>query len=227
MIKSRIAIAAALFAVGGAANAGITVTPTLTTDYDFRGLTQTDEAEAFQLSVNLNTEGGFYVGAWGSNVDIPGGDQVWELDLMAGFAGGDAAEGIGYDVGAIMYAYPSSSDSKDIYEIYGGISHGWFSGKVWIAPDNYSQWSMYTEANAAIPLPHDFVLGLHAGYSSGEYWHNANGGGYLEYSVGVTKSLGQFAFNLKYVNSNDYSDPVVGRNAWIGSVSTTLPWGGE
>src|SRR5690606_31933419 len=50
MIKSRIAAGALLLAVAGAAHAGeFSVTPTITNDYDFRGLSMTDEGPAFQL----------------------------------------------------------------------------------------------------------------------------------------------------------------------------------
>jgi uncharacterized protein (TIGR02001 family) len=122
-------------------------------------------------------------------------------------------------VGAIFYTYPSSSTTQDIYEIYGGITGGMFSGKVWVAPDVGNEMAIYTEANAAIPVG-GFVFGLHAGYSFGDAWEDAE---HLDYSVGVTKSLGALDLNLKYVNSNDLDGPA-GRNAWIGTISTTLPW---
>ncbi len=220
MIKSRIAAAAALFAVAGAANAGFTLTPALTTDYDFRGISQNDESETIQLGLNYSLDSGFYLGAWGSEVDFgPGSHAVWELDLMAGYAWGDAKEAFGYDVGAIWYTYPSSSTEKDVYEVYAGVSKGMFSGKVWVAPDLNDEVGIYTEANAAIPLA-GFTFGLHLGYSFGDAWDGAE---HIDYSVGVTKSLSHLDLNLKYVNSNDLAGPA-GRNAWIGTISTTLPW---
>ena len=222
MIKSRIALAAALFAVAGAANAGFTLTPALTTDYDFRGISQNDESETLQLGLNYSLDSGVYLGAWASEVDFgPGSHAVWELDLMAGYAWGDAMESFAYDVGAIYYTYPSSSTEDDVYEIYGGISRGMFSGKVWIAPDVSSEMAIYTEANAAIPVG-GFTVGLHAGYSFGDAWENSNSE-HLDYSVGVSKSFSHLDLNLKYVNSNDLSGPA-GRNAWIFTVSTVLPW---
>jgi uncharacterized protein (TIGR02001 family) len=223
MIKSRIALAAALFAAAGAANAaGFTLTPALTSDYDFRGVSQNDESETLQLGLNYAMENGVYIGAWGSEVDFgPGSNATWELDLMAGYTWGDAADGVGYDVGAIFYTYPSSSTEDDIYEVYGGITSGMFNGKLWIAPDIDSEIGVYAEANVAIPVA-GFTFGLHAGYSFGDAWEKTNSE-HLDYSVGVTKSLGPLDLNLKYVNSNDLADPV-GRNAWIGTISTTLPW---
>ena len=75
MIKSRIAVAGALLAVAGAANAGtFTVTPTIATDYDFRGVSQTNPDQdgmdpAFQLGGTYAFDNGVYAGIWGSNVD--------------------------------------------------------------------------------------------------------------------------------------------------------------
>jgi len=63
MIKSRITLAGALLAVAGAANAGFSVTPTVTSDYDWRGISQTMEDPAFQLGVNWTHDSGFYLGA--------------------------------------------------------------------------------------------------------------------------------------------------------------------
>jgi uncharacterized protein (TIGR02001 family) len=220
MIKSRIAVAGALLAVAGAANAGLTATPAITSDYDFRGLTQSDENTAGQLGLTFNTEGGLYFGTWASNVDFPGLDPVWEIDFFAGFSGGDAEESFAYDLGAVAYAYPSSSDFKEVVEVYAGITKGWANGKVWFSPDNYGDTSIYVEGNLNVPLPHGFSIGAHMGYSFGDYWKNIDGE-YTDYSLGITKNLGNFALNMKYVDTdidNAETDRV------IFTVSTTRPW---
>jgi uncharacterized protein (TIGR02001 family) len=218
MIKSRIALAGALLAVAGAANADITVTPTITSDYDFRGITQTDEDPALQLGLNYTHESGFYAGAWGSNVDFPGADADLEIDLFAGFTGGDAAESFGYDIGAILYAYPSSDDADEVIEVYGGISKDWFSGKLWFSPDLADETAWYVEGNGAFPLPQEFSLGVHLGYSFGDAWDGVE---HLDYSIGVNKTLGNFALNLKWVDTDlDGADT----SRVILSASTTLPW---
>ena len=94
-----------------------------------------------------------------------------EVDVFAGFAGGDAAESFGYDVGVIYYAYPSASTTSTTVELYAGISKGWFAGKLWYSPDIASSGSSdacYVEGNATIPLPRNFSLLAHVGYSFGE-----------------------------------------------------------
>ena len=59
MIKSRVLLAGALLVAAGAANAGVTVTPAVVSDYDFRGISQSAKDPAFQLSVNYTADSGF------------------------------------------------------------------------------------------------------------------------------------------------------------------------
>jgi uncharacterized protein (TIGR02001 family) len=233
MIKSRIAVAGALLAAAGAANAaGLTVTPTIATDYDFRGVSQTDSnadrgdvlpfAPAFQLGANYSFESGLYAGIWGSNVEFSDGEggelskPDFEIDYTLGFAGGDAAESFGYDVGVTFYTYPSAG-SFNTWEVYAGISKGMFSGKLWYSDDYFSSndSGYYLEGNVAVPLPMDFTLLGHAGISDGDYYSDS----ITDYSIGVAKSFGNFATNLKFVDGTDHYD---GR--FVFSVSTTLPW---
>jgi len=57
-----------------------------TSDYIFRGVSQTYGGAAVQLGANYQSPFGWFAGAWGSNVDpYPAGDASKELDLYAGF----------------------------------------------------------------------------------------------------------------------------------------------
>jgi uncharacterized protein (TIGR02001 family) len=56
-----------------------------TTDYIFRGVSQTYDSGAVQLGGNYQSSLGWFVGAWGSNVDpYPHAGGAAELDLYAG-----------------------------------------------------------------------------------------------------------------------------------------------
>jgi uncharacterized protein (TIGR02001 family) len=235
MTKSRFVAAAALLAVAGAAHADFSVTPTLTSDYDFRGISQTSKDPAFQLNLGYTHESGFYAGIWGSNVDFGSPKPDIELDYTVGFAGGDAAESVGYDVGVAYYTYPKFKDAN-YPEIYAGVSKGMFSGKVWYSPDVLDSTSWYTEGNGTFPLPNDFAFTAHAGYSFGHYWDSNK---YFDWSVGVTKSFGNFATALKFVDGSDLADldgsGCTGKvcdvfstdRKVMFSISTTLPWSAE
>lgn len=217
----------ALLLVSAAASAEVTSTVTLTSDYDFRGLTQTDEDPALQASIDYAAEGGWYVGAWASNVDFPGYDGSLEVDFYTGFAG-ETDAGLGWDVGLVYYAYPSSDNTatesklESFPEIYGKLSHGIFSGALWYSNDfgGSDENAMYLEGNADIPLPQNFSVNLHVGYSFGDYWDDVEGDKYIDYRVGVGYTLNQFDLQLAYVDTDiDGLDDRV-----IFTVSTTFPW---
>ncbi|MFL6548982.1 MAG: TorF family putative porin [Povalibacter sp.] len=228
MRNLRILAALGLLTAAGAANAGISSTWTATSDYDFRGFTQTDEDPALQASLDFSTDSGWYIGTWASNVDFPGYDGSLEVDLYTGFSGG-AEDGLGWDVGLIWYNYPGSDSSEteskipDFPEIYGKLSYGIFSGKVWYSNDfgGSDQDAMYVQGDASIPLPANFTIDLHAGYSFGDYWKDADSE-YVDYSAGVGYTVGNFTLGLKYVDT-DLKDTDMDRV--IFTVSTTFPWG--
>lgn len=95
---------------------------TLTSDYRFRGVSQTDEGMAVQGGITISHDSGFYVGTWGSNLAGWGtfGGTNMELDLIAGFAF-PVGEGT-LDTGVVWYMYPSGADTTDFAELYARLS---------------------------------------------------------------------------------------------------------
>ncbi len=90
-----------------------------TSDYVFRGKTQTDENIAVQGGFDLNHESGFYLGTWGSNVNflednsiIPEDRANIEIDVYAGFNGNLTNE-LNYDVKISHYMYPGANSDFD------------------------------------------------------------------------------------------------------------------
>ena len=153
------ALALSLTAV--AAQAEITGNAAVLSDYNWRGITQTSQDPAIQGGIDYAHESGFYLGAWGSNVDFGDCcDENVEIDLYTGFRGGET---VTWDVGLIYYAYPGADD-LDYPEIYAGLGWEWLSGKVYYSNDfgNSGESAFYYEANAAYELPANF--GLTASY---------------------------------------------------------------
>lgn len=233
MINSRIAVAGALFAIAGTATAGISVTPTLTSDYDFRGISQTQNDPAFQLGLTYAGDGGFYMGLWGSNVDFSSGDTdglgdvdrpSTELDVFLGYAWGDADEGFGFDVGAIYYSYPNAG-AGNFPEVYAGVSKGPFTLKGWYSHDfnGGGDSAYYLESNLTVPMASGFSLLGHLGYSGGDYWTSGDNDEYMNWSLGIGYDIKDVNISLKYADGSDL--PVreprnLGR--FIFSISTTL-----
>ncbi|MGH8261878.1 MAG: TorF family putative porin [Steroidobacterales bacterium] len=224
-----------MLTAAGAGQAGVSATVTATSDYDFRGITQSAKSPALQASIDYAHDSGFYAGAWASNIDFGPGDPNLELDLYAGFAK-SIEGGIGWDVGLVYYTYPSVSDDN-FFEAYGSISYEWFKGKLWYSPDfggkatpgNTPAW--YVDGLATIALPQGYALPIHVGYSGGDYWDTIE---YFDWSVGVTKSLGHFNFALKFIDGSDLKvlnntpgDIFSSDNKIVFSVATTFPWSNE
>lgn len=242
MRNLRILAALGLITVAGAANAGVTSTWTLTNDYDFRGNSQSAKDPAIQGSLDYAHDSGWYAGAWASNVDFGDGVGVdYELDLYTGFTG-TSEGGLTWDAGLVYYSYPDESDFN-YAEIYASIAKGWFKGKIWYSDafggdaaedlarantgdDGVSAW--YVEGNGTFPLPANFSILVHAGYSTGDYWDNAFGDDQFDYSVGVGYTAGNFNLALKYVDTD--SDVVVTSDAFnnegrvVFTIATTFPW---
>lgn len=228
-------VAAVLLLVSGAAaHAELSGTVGVVSDYDFRGISLSAKDPALQGSIDWAAENGFYVGAWGSNIDYGQGvDGDIEIDLYAGYAG-ETEAGLGWDVGLVYYTYPGADDIDDYPELYAGLSYKWFEFKQWYSNDSSGTdldgW--YTEGNASFELPANFGLNLHLGYNYGDAFDDTE---YMDYSIGVAYTLGNFDLELKWVD-NDLSngdflysrdDVFNSEGRAIFSVSTTFPWGGE
>lgn len=133
-----------------------------TSDYVFRGVSQTLEDPAVQGGVDA-TFGSFYAGAWASNVDF-GDDTSAEIDLYGGLRG--EAAGYAFDVGLVGYFYvdqPSAAD-YDYVELKLGVSRAigpaTLGAVVFYSPDFFGadEEALYTEANAAFALADRWTL---------------------------------------------------------------------
>ncbi|MFC7377169.1 TorF family putative porin [Brevundimonas sp. GCM10030266] len=82
----------------------------VTSDYVFRGVSQTMEDPAISAGVDL-THNGFYAGAWASNVDFGDGETDAEVDLYAGYR--PEVSGFNLDFGVIGYLYTSQPNGAD------------------------------------------------------------------------------------------------------------------
>ena len=176
----------------------------VTTDYHWRGVTQSNQDMAIQGGFDLSTEAGFYAGTWLSSVDfLDSTDTNIEWDIYGGYAG-EFEGGLGFDVGFISYIYPDSGDADlDFTELYAGLSKDFESGfglggTLYWDPDNET---VYAEAGA--------------GFGVNDYLSiDANVGTYLDgfdeytnYNLGATVSVEGFDLDLRwYDNDQDGAD---------------------
>jgi uncharacterized protein (TIGR02001 family) len=230
MRQLRILAALGLLGAASAATAEVTSSWTLTNDYDFRGASQSAKDPAIQGSIDYSAANGWYIGAWASNVDFGEDDVDVEVDLYTGFSG-ETEGGLGWDVGFVYYAYPDDSDFNYM-EIFAGISKDWFDTKLWFSNDLGGDTTpgntegFYLEANGTFPLPQNFSLLAHVGYSFGDYFDDSDE--VLDYSLGVGYTAGNFDLALKYVDTD--TDAVTRGDVFnnegrvVFTISTTFPW---
>ncbi len=123
-MKNSIVLATAVAAIltSGVAAAELSANAAISSNYIWRGITQTNDQASGQGGIDWGNDSGVYAGAWVSNVAFGNAtDGGYEMDVYAGYAG--EASGIGYDVGVITYQYPveTSANFTELY-VSGSVS---------------------------------------------------------------------------------------------------------
>lgn len=122
------AAASIALAASPAAAAGFSGALTATSDYVFRGVSQTAEDPALQAGLKLVVGRGLYGSLWASNVDygeVLGTDA--ELDIVVGWSGSLTSKLV-LDLNLTRYTYPGTEEPFDLdyNELVGTLS--WTSG---------------------------------------------------------------------------------------------------
>lgn len=195
----------------------ITVTGgvTGTTDYRFRGLSQTDKKVAGQATVNFNHESGFYVGTWTSTIDdkvsLPGYGGT-ELDIYGGYTK-TFGSGVGVDAGLLYYVYPGGADGfdTDFFEPYAsllysvgpvtakvGANYAW-KGQSGLADND----SLYLRGDVTVNVPNTPVSVLgHIGHTDGQLGILAPDSKYTDWSLGVEVVQKFVKLGVQYVDTD-------------------------
>lgn len=244
--KLSFAVIAASCVMAGAAQAAVKTSGSVafTTDYKFRGISQTNTNAAVQGSMTLNHDSGAYFTAWGSSIADTTGSSGLELDTLLGYAGSKGD--ISYDVGVMRYNYPGrdggqatavGSKRTSYNEAYASASM--MGAKLGIAlSDDYFNDSgrfTYTYADYATEVMSGFGVVAHVGYNkfgSAAGMTKALGAAasmnedsYLDYKAGVTKSLEGIGLELAYIgtdiNKNDIASKLA-QSALVLTASKTF-----
>jgi uncharacterized protein (TIGR02001 family) len=172
---------------------------TFTSDYAFRGVSQTEEAPALQGGLSLTDESGFYVSVWGSNVDFLA-EGTLELDVMLGWSGA-INDDWSTDVGIMRYGYPNTAiPGSNFWEIYGSLSYKDLTFGLAYSDDYYANSGnfYYVYANYSYALTESFSLDLHVGQNE----YDDSSASYLDWSVGVSTEVLGAGLSLAYVDTD-------------------------
>lgn len=206
----------------------------ITSDYRYRGLSQTRLDPALQGGVDyVHGPTGWYVGTWLSTIkwtkDL-GGDGNIEWDLYAGKRG-QLSDSVSYDVGGLYYFYPDNGldPSANTFELYGKLGFGPAYVKYSHSTTNLfgtadSKQSGYLDVGADLDVGNGFLLNLHVGRQRVK---NNSAFSYTDYKVGVTRDFGVASLSLAWIkaNTDGYLSPEgknLGRSAAVLTVSKTF-----
>jgi uncharacterized protein (TIGR02001 family) len=191
----------------------------LTSDYRFRGISQSDESAAIQGGFDAEFGPGFYVGAWGSSVDFDsndGYDGSLELDYYGGWTMPIGDTDFSVDIGYIYYDYPGDNGSDgDYQEVYLGGAWKGLSLQVNYSDDYYAGTDdfYYVSAGYSHSFSDHLSLDLHVGYNKLE----ENGGflssdedNYTDYSVTLGYAIAGVDLSVAYVGTTLDENDVFG-----------------
>lgn len=225
---SHAVIAASLMTAGAMAHAEITTSGSVafTTDYKFRGITQTSNNAAVQGSITLAHDSGLYASAWGSNVDSLAGGS--EMDFLFGYAG--TSGDLSYDVGVMRYVYPGANEDNagtepDYNEVYASVSaHGAKLGLAY-TDDYFGETGEYSYLYASYGTEvAGFGVSAYVGYNKyyddGATFTVGNDDDYIDYKVALSKEVEGIGFELAYIGTDLDDQDLPGLNV-DGSVVVT------
>lgn len=208
----------------------ITANAAATSEYVFRGFSQSAERPAWQVGVDV-TYKWFYVGAWGSLIDFgPDGNfpekdvAHTEIDYYAGIK--PVVGPVTLDIGVIYYSYPRARDGVpfansefDYVEVkFGASGEIWkdatLSGTVFYSPEYTNKtgavWTAEGTLTQVLPKLRDITPSISGtlGYQAGDdlRFQALIGNGaddYLYWNVGLGLGFGdRFSLDFRYWDTN-------------------------
>jgi uncharacterized protein (TIGR02001 family) len=183
-----------------------------TTDYRYRGISQSGKKPAVQAGVDYAAKSGFYAGAWASSITWikdsgAGAKGPIEVDLYGGYKG-ELSKDLAFDVGVLQYAYVGNSFDKvtgvnaNTTEIYGAITAGAFTAKLSNSTTNLfgapkSKNSTYLDLSYTLDLGNGLSVVPRIGNQ------NIKGfGDYVDYSVTINKDIDGLVLSGGVVGTN-------------------------
>lgn len=206
-----------------------------TTDYRYRGISQSRLKPAVQGGLDFAHKNGFYLGAWASSIKwvqdgsaptlgaVNTGDNRFEVDLYGGIKK-EIAKDVTLDVGFLSYMYPGNKYSAlggadaDTLELYAAATYGAFTAKYSRSTTSLfgtadtarglsSKGSGYLDLSATFDLGDGYSIVPHVG---NQVVKNFSSASYSDYSLTLNKEL------------KDYSGVVVSATAVATTAKTNL-----
>lgn len=133
----------------------------VTNDFIYRGISQTNNMSAIQAEykISQSKDSGYYAGLFSSNVS-----RGIEFDLYGGIKTKlDGFYGLVFDFGAVEYLYTDLSFSPIYHEFYYGLSKAQTYGKFYYGEGD----AHYLDLGTRIPVVKNLDMDFHYGHSFG------------------------------------------------------------
>jgi len=180
----------------------------ITTDHVWRGVTQSGGDPALQLGAEFSFDSGFYLGAWGSTIDITNGptrQRDQEVNYYAGYVL-SATDSLRFSAAAVAYVYPGQTGNVDYnYEEYSLTGN--FNDRVWLefaySPDLYNTGRSSTNIDlyAEWPINSDWAIGAGAGqYDTSNLTRRS----YQYWQMGITRSFRWADVDLRFHDTDSW-----------------------
>lgn len=190
----------------------LNATASLTTNYVWRGVSQTQNRPAAQASITYSHPWGVYAGIWGSNVDFPdtrGKTATSEFDVYGGWKNTfSQLDDLGVDVGLLRYNYPNTH-GIDWTEYYAGLNYKIFDFYVNWSPNTFDLHNgIYYSGGVSYDIPANYLWGIqgfgvgaHVGYYDLD---DKTGNSYWDWKLSVSKTLtDHFSASIDYTDTNE------------------------
>jgi uncharacterized protein (TIGR02001 family) len=190
----------------------LTGTFTITSNYLFRGISQSNNLPAFQGGLTYTfLKPGIYFNLWGSNVNITDtahNDDIAtvEIDTIAGIRN-SIGEKFSYDINIDRYNYPKAS-GLNYNELIGVFTYSILSATIGYSSNVFNTHcdGLYTALGVNIPIPPKYIFNFENVSVSGSYGHyglqKPAGNSYNDYFVQIAKAINIYNLSLQYANTN-------------------------
>jgi uncharacterized protein (TIGR02001 family) len=182
----------------------------ITTNYIFRGISNSNNNPAFQGGLTYTfLKTGIYFNVWGSNVDFldPQGRQATvEADTIVGIAN-NINDNWNYNLSFDRYNYPKASGIT-YNEVIGTLTYKIITITLGDSLNVYGSHNNGLYYNGLIKIPvSEKLFHLNDLSAEGSYGHyslprNAGLLSYNDYMVGLDKTIGTYDMLLQYTNTN-------------------------
>ncbi len=188
----------------------------LTSDYRFRGISQSDRDAAVQGWVQYDYKG-FFGNIWSSYIDFNDEatyDSTIEVDFTAGYNYAFSEQTTG-TIKALYYMYPDADapagfPDYDYFELIASLSHDFgkasVSGEIGWSPDFFGETGDAVEVTGGVsyPVMDTFLFfdgGLSASAHAGYQWID-QGTDYFFYDLGATAAWGPVSVDVRWIDTD-------------------------